>query len=154
MSNRVALIGAGAMGGAIGTRLVETGNRLTVFDPGPEKVQALVDRGAFAAASAAEAAAASDYVILSLNAPAIVRRAVFGEAGVAAGARRGTLIIDMSSIDPEVSIRKTRFARGRVARSTEKPLMPMRTSLRPSIHGLGNTATFDVKGCRALRGGA
>ncbi len=45
MSNRVALIGAGAMGGAIGTRLVETGNRLTVFDPGPEKVQALSKSG-------------------------------------------------------------------------------------------------------------
>ena len=51
MSNRVALIGAGAMGGAIGTRLAETGNRLTVFDPSPDKVQALVDKGAFAAAS-------------------------------------------------------------------------------------------------------
>ena len=44
MSNRVALIGAGAMGGAIGTRLAGTGNRLTVFDPSPEKRQALVDR--------------------------------------------------------------------------------------------------------------
>lgn len=69
MTNRVALIGAGAMGGSIGARLVETGNRLTVFDPGPDKVQALVDKGAFAAPSAAEAAAVSDYVILSLNAP-------------------------------------------------------------------------------------
>lgn len=99
MTNKVALIGAGAMGGSIGARLVETGNRLTVFDPGPDKVQALVDKGAFAAPSAAEAAAFSDYVILSLNAPAIVRQAVFGDAGVAAGAQAGTLIIDMSSID-------------------------------------------------------
>ena len=33
MSNRVALIGAGAMGGAIGQRLAETGQHLTVFDP-------------------------------------------------------------------------------------------------------------------------
>ena len=103
MTNRVALIGAGAMGGAIGTRLAETGNHLTVFDPDPAKRQTLVDKGASAATTAAEAAAASDYVILSLNAPAIVRRAVFGEAGVAAGARPGTLIIDMSSIDPEAT---------------------------------------------------
>ncbi|RVO32534.1 NAD(P)-binding domain-containing protein, partial [Sinorhizobium meliloti] len=103
MTNRVALIGAGAMGGSIGARLVETGNRLTVFDPGPDKVQALVDKGAFAAPSAAEAAAFSDYVILSLNAPAIVRQAVFGDAGVAAGAQAGTLIIDMSSIDPNAT---------------------------------------------------
>ena len=60
MTEKVALIGAGAMGGAIGTRLAETGNDLTVFDLDKEKVQALVDKGAKAADSAAEAAAASD----------------------------------------------------------------------------------------------
>ncbi|THK33800.1 NAD(P)-dependent oxidoreductase [Ensifer sp. MPMI2T] len=103
MTNKVALIGAGAMGGAIGTRLVEAGNQLTVFDLDPTKVQELVDKGARAAASAAEAAAASDAVILSLNSPKIVHIAVFGETGVAKGAKPGTLIIDMSSIDPEAT---------------------------------------------------
>ncbi len=100
MTNKVALIGAGVMGGAIGARLVETGNSLTVFDPDRKKVAALTDSGAGAAATAAEAAAQSDFVILSLNSPGIVERAVFGDAGVAAGAKKGTLIIDMSSIDP------------------------------------------------------
>lgn len=122
MSNRVALIGAGAMGGAIGTRLAGTGNRLTVFDPSPEKRQALVDRGALAASSAAEAAAESDYVILSLNAPAIVRRAVFGQTGVAEGARSGTLIIDMSSIDPEATKELAADAAERGLRWVDSPL--------------------------------
>ncbi len=103
MTNKVALIGAGAMGGAIGTRLVETGNELIVFDLDKDKVRELVDRGAKTAASAAEAASASDYVILSLNSPKIVRMAVFGTGGVAEGAKPGTLIIDMSSIDPEAT---------------------------------------------------
>lgn len=101
MSNKVALIGAGVMGSAIGTRLAETGNDLMVFDLDAEKVAAIVAKGATAAVSAASAAAASDFVILSLNSPHIVRAAVFGENGVAAGATEGTLIIDMSSIDPE-----------------------------------------------------
>ncbi|RFB79834.1 NAD(P)-dependent oxidoreductase [Methylovirgula sp. 4M-Z18] len=100
MSLRVALIGAGAMGGAIGERIVATGHRLTVFDLDQAKVDVLVAKGAQAAPSAADAAAQSDFVILSLNAAKIVRLAVFGEKGVAAGAARGTLIIDMSSIDP------------------------------------------------------
>lgn len=111
MTNRVALIGAGAMGGAIGTRLAETGNILTVFDPDATKVAELVAKGAIAAASAAEAAAASDYVVLSLNSVRIVRLAVHGEKGVVEGAREGTLIIDMSSIDPEA----TRTLAGEVA---------------------------------------
>ncbi|MFD0980091.1 NAD(P)-dependent oxidoreductase [Tropicimonas aquimaris] len=101
MTLNVALIGAGAMGGAIGTRLVETGCTLTVFDLDPEKVAALTDKGARAAGSAAEAAAASDYVITSLNSARIVELAVFGAGGAAEGAKPGTLIIDMSSIDPE-----------------------------------------------------
>ena len=122
MTNKVALIGAGAMGGAIGARLAETGNHLTVFDPDPAKRQALVDKGAFSASTAAEAAGASDYVILSLNAPAIVRRAVFGEAGVVAGAKPGTLIIDMSSIDPEATKELAAEAEAKGLRWIDSPL--------------------------------
>ncbi|MGC3940174.1 NAD(P)-dependent oxidoreductase [Roseobacter sp. EG26] len=103
MSVKVALIGAGAMGGAIGARLAETGNQLTVFDLDQAKVAELVARGANAAPSAAAAAKASDYVITSLNSPKIVEIAVFGPDGIAEGAREGTLIIDMSSIDPDAT---------------------------------------------------
>jgi len=103
MKVKVALIGAGAMGGAIGTRLAQTGNQVTVFDLNADKVSELVEHGAIAAPSAAAAAAASDYVITSLNAPHIIDIAIFGEGGAAEGAKPGTLIIDMSSIDPEAT---------------------------------------------------
>ena len=103
MTGTVALIGAGAMGGAIGARLVQTGTPLVVFDLDAEKVAALVAQGAKAAVSAAAAAQAAQAVILSLNAPRIVRAAVFGPGGVAEGAASGTLVIDMSSIDPEAT---------------------------------------------------
>lgn len=100
MTERVALIGAGAMGGAIGLRLLRTGAALAVFDLDPARVAALVAEGAQAAATAAAAAAGAEAVILSLNSAAIVERAVFGPGGVAEGAAPGTLVIDMSSIDP------------------------------------------------------
>jgi 2-hydroxy-3-oxopropionate reductase len=103
MTDKIALIGAGAMGGAIGARLVATGTPLVVFDLDPAKVAPLVAAGATAAASAAAAATGVRAVILSLNAPRIVRAAVFGPGGVAEGAAPGTLIIDMSSIDPEAT---------------------------------------------------
>ena len=103
MTGTVALIGAGAMGGAIGARLVATGTRLAVFDLDPEKGAALVAVGAVASASAAAAASGAQAVILSLNSPRVVRAAVFGAGGVAEGAAPGTLIIDMSSIDPEAT---------------------------------------------------
>lgn len=103
MTQTLALIGAGAMGGAIGARLLATGSALSVFDLDPEKVAALVALGAKASPSAADAANGAAAVILSLNAPHIVRAAVFGPGGVAEGAAPGMLIIDMSSIDPEAT---------------------------------------------------
>lgn len=96
----LALIGAGAMGGAIGLRLLQTGTKLRVFDLDPAKVAVLVAEGAIAAGSAAEAAAGAEATILSLNSAQIVERAVFGAGGVAEGAKAGALVIDMSSIDP------------------------------------------------------
>jgi 2-hydroxy-3-oxopropionate reductase len=122
MTNTVALIGAGAMGGAIGERLLATGNRLFVFDLDKAKVEVLVAKGAIAMMSAAEAAGAADYVILSLNSAAIVRRAVFGDGGVTAGARPGTLIIDMSSIDPETTRQLATDASEKGLRWVDSPL--------------------------------
>lgn len=103
MSESIALIGAGAMGGAIGTRLLETGNRLLVFDPDPQKVADLVAKGATAAPTAAVAASNADFVITSLNSAKIVQIAAFGDTGIASGARAGTVIIDMSSIAPDAT---------------------------------------------------
>lgn len=103
MSQSIALIGAGAMGGAIGTRLLDRGNRLTVFDLDAEKVAALVQKGATAATNAAAAAKDATTVITSLNASRIVGLAAFGKDGVSEGAASGTLIVDMSSIDPEAT---------------------------------------------------
>ncbi|MFN6005453.1 MAG: NAD(P)-dependent oxidoreductase [Paracoccaceae bacterium] len=118
----VALIGAGAMGGAIGARLVATGAELTVFDLDPAKVAALVAQGATAAPTAAQAAKGTQAVILSLNAPHIVRVAVFGPGGVAEGADAGTLIIDMSSIDPAATKALAADAAARGLRWVDSPL--------------------------------
>jgi 2-hydroxy-3-oxopropionate reductase len=122
MTQSIALLGAGAMGGAIGARLVATGTALSVFDPDPAKVAALVALGASAAPSAAAAAARSGAVILSLNAPRIVRAAIFGPGGVAEGARPGTLIIDMSSISPEATTALAAEAAERGLRWVDSPL--------------------------------
>lgn len=97
---KVAVVGAGIMGTAIATRLLETGCSVTVFDPDSGKVAALVAKGAHAAISPEQAASVSDFTLLSLNHADIVRAAVFGPRGVAAAGHADKLLIDMSSIDP------------------------------------------------------
>jgi 2-hydroxy-3-oxopropionate reductase len=122
MSIKIALIGAGVMGNAIGTRLLEVGNRLSVYDRNQSKIDALVDKGATAATSPAAAAATADYIILSLNTAAIVSTVVFGQSGVAEQARPGAQIIDMSSIDPISTKALAAQAKGKDLRWLDCPL--------------------------------
>ena len=63
----VAVIGAGIMGTAIVTRLIETGHKVSVFDLDAEKVAALTAKGAHAASSVENAVSASEFCVLSLN---------------------------------------------------------------------------------------
>jgi 2-hydroxy-3-oxopropionate reductase len=100
-ANKIAVIGAGIMGSAIATRLIETGQNVTVFDLDASKVAALVAIGAMAASSVSDAVKDSDFVILSLNHAGIVRAVVFGKGGVSESADASKLLIDMSSIDPK-----------------------------------------------------
>ena len=111
---RIAVIGVGIMGSAIARRLLECGHAVSVFDLDKAKVQALQAQGAHAAPTAADAAAASDFVITSLNAAAVVERALFGDNGVAdAPADAQRLVIDMSSIDPPSTRRLAQTLRER-----------------------------------------
>ena len=97
----VAVVGVGVMGGAIATRLLETGATVIVFDRDDMKTRALTEKGARPVASAADAARGTPFVITSLNSAKIVESAVFGPEGVASAANAETLLIDMSSIDPD-----------------------------------------------------
>lgn len=145
MSGSVALIGAGVMGGAIGTRLLETGHALHVFDLDPAKAGALAAKGASVACSAAEAAARAPFVITSLNTAAIVRAAVFGPDGVAAGAKPGTLVVDMSSVDPEATRGLAADAEARGLRWLDCPLSggaPKALTRQLAVMAGGSSADF------------
>lgn len=122
MTTSLALIRARAMGEVIGTRLLATGNDLTVFDLDPAKVAALIALGAHTAPTATQAVAQADHVITSLNAARIIDIAVFAKDGVSSGARAGTLIIDMSSIDPDATKDLARKAADLGMRWVDSPL--------------------------------
>lgn len=122
MSEKIALIGAGAMGGAIGTRLLETGNSLRVFDLDADRMAELVAKGAVAASSAATAARDADFVIVSLNSSRIVGHAAFGKDGIADGAKPETVVIDMSSIEPDATQEFAKMASDRKLAWVDSPL--------------------------------
>ena len=122
MGMRLALIGAGNMGGRMGRRLLAAGYSLSVSEPNLELVAPLVEAGAVAAASAGEAAQEAEVVILSLPTPAIVESVVSGEGGILATARPGTTVIDMSTGDPGTARRVEAACRAAGANFLDAPV--------------------------------
>ena len=96
-------IGIGLMGTPMAGRLLEAGFALTVWNRTASKAQPLVDKGAALGENPADVAAKSDIVSLCLTDTKAVEEAVFGENGVAKGARKGAVLVDFSSIQPEAT---------------------------------------------------
>jgi 3-hydroxyisobutyrate dehydrogenase len=95
---RVALVGLGLMGSGMARRLLAAGFPLTVYNRSPERAAPLVAEGAHSAASPREAAARAD-VILSMVADDSASRAVWqGEHGALAGAARGSVLVESSTL--------------------------------------------------------
>ena len=96
MDKHVGFIGLGKMGVPMASRLIDAGYQLTVHDIRKDGVDALVAKGARAAASPAAVASAVGTVLLSLPDPAIVRTVALGADGVITGSKVRT-VIDLST---------------------------------------------------------
>jgi 3-hydroxyisobutyrate dehydrogenase-like beta-hydroxyacid dehydrogenase len=100
----IAVIGLGAMGGAMATNLAARGHRVVGFDIDTAAVERAEAVGIQGASTIAEALADVRYAVTSLPNPAIVREAWLGQDGVVAAGRSGTVILEMSSIDPATMV--------------------------------------------------
>ena len=97
---KIAFLGLGMMGTPMATRLLEDGHDLTVWDRTDGKTKALVDRGAVAATSPAEAAVGVDVAITMLANPQVLEQVVF-EGGLARALGSGQVLMDMSTVGPD-----------------------------------------------------
>lgn len=93
-------IGLGLMGKPMARNLLKAGFPLTVHNRSQAAVQELVSEGATAADSPKALAQRVDAVFSCLPGPADVEKVYLGENGVLAGARPGSVLVDMSTIDP------------------------------------------------------
>src|SRR5437764_1675755 len=96
----IGFIGLGRMGRPMASNLCRKGFQLAVYDVNREPMRDVERLGAHAAANVGEVAAASDVVLTMLPNSAVVEDVILGSAGVVASGRQGTLIVDMSTVDP------------------------------------------------------
>lgn len=98
--SRVGFIGLGRMGRPMAGNMRSKGFPLTVYDVVDAPVQELVGLGAEAADGVAELAAGCETIITVLPSHTEVEAVILGEGGVMANAAPGTLVMDMSTVDP------------------------------------------------------
>ena len=109
-------VGLGIMGGAFARHLLAAGYDVIGCDPAPGAMRAFVARGGRQARSAAEVAAHAPVVITSLPSPAAMEEAFFGDQGIAAGGRPGTIVIEASTMTLDL---KEKLRRGLARRRIE-----------------------------------
>ncbi len=100
MTEKIAVIGMGQMGSGMARRLKANGHDVIGFDTATQTRQALRNEGFAMAESAREAVAGRSVVLTSLPDPAAVRAAWLGEGGLVAVTAKGTLVLELSTIDP------------------------------------------------------
>jgi 2-hydroxy-3-oxopropionate reductase len=119
---KIAFIGLGIMGSPMAANLVRAGHTVTGYNLVQDAIDKLVADGGRAAGSIAEAVADAEVVITMVPADPQVEQAILGEDGVLAHARPGTLVIDMSSITPQTSIRVAAAAAAKGIRTLDAPV--------------------------------
>jgi 3-hydroxyisobutyrate dehydrogenase len=100
---KLGFIGLGNMGSRIALRLLDHGYQLTVYDRNPATARTIAAKGGVVAKSAQELASTVDVIFSCLTNDEAVRSVYTGVEGVFAGARPGTIVLEMSTVSPDTS---------------------------------------------------
>ena len=114
MTKRVGFVGLGIMGTGMARNLLRAGFAVRVWNRTASRMQPLVDEGAAAANSPADAARESEVTIVCVSDTPDVEAVILGDDGVIHGASPDSLVIDTSTISPDAtrSIASALAARG------------------------------------------
>ena len=103
MSSKIGFVGLGIMGRPMAKNLLKAGHKVTVYDIMPAGMDDVAAAGAEKGSSPKDVASRTDIIITMVPDGPEVEQAILGPNGVLEGARKGAIVIDMSSISPTVS---------------------------------------------------
>jgi 3-hydroxyisobutyrate dehydrogenase len=102
---KVAFIGLGTMGTLMALNILKSGFELTVHNRSRDKEEITAKAGALRVGSPREAAAGAEIIITCVSDTPDVEAIILGENGVIHGARNGSIVVDMSTINPSATRR-------------------------------------------------
>jgi len=102
-TKKVGFIGLGNMGRHQAANLLKKGHQVVVFDKSPEAVASLVAKGATSANSPKEIAEQAEVIVTMLPASAHVMEVYTGKDGILSAVKKGSLLMDSSTIDPNTA---------------------------------------------------
>ncbi len=105
MKPSVGLIGLGLMGRPMGANLLKAGYALTVWNRTAARATELAKQGAKLAATAREAAAASDVLFTIVSDPPALEEVLWGPRGAMEGLRGAAIYVDSSTVSPSLARR-------------------------------------------------
>ena len=100
---KLGFIGIGSMGRPIARRLLQAGYKVMVYNRDRRKAEALVECGATVAKKISQLAFYANVILSCLPTDDAVRIVYAGPEGVFANVRPGSVIIEMSTVNPEIS---------------------------------------------------
>ena len=129
---RAGFLGLGTMGAPMAANLLKAGFKVQVWNRTPAKAQPFAALGAKIGKSPAHVAAESDVIITMVSKPQDVEAVVLGESGVAEGIKKGSVLVDMSTVSPATS---RKLAGEMAARQAEFLDAPVVGSKGPATSG-------------------
>ena len=121
-NTKLGFIGIGHMGSRIAKRLLDHGYQVIAYNRSREAAEALVKNGATVAASIAELASAADVILSSLTNDDAVKSVYTDPQGVFAHLRRGSAIIEMSTVLPVTSRELSELSRQAGVKFLDSPV--------------------------------
>ena len=118
----IGFIGLGRMGRPMASNLCRKAFRLVVYDINPAAVAELELLQASSAATVAEVAAKSSIIVTMLPDSAVVNAVIAGPDGILANAQPASLILDMSTIDPNTTDRLAKEAAAKGIQFVDAPV--------------------------------
>lgn len=121
-TTRIGWIGLGVMGSSMCGHLIKQGFTATVYNRSKDKAQTLLDAGAQWADSPKAVAEKSDVIFAIVGFPQDVREVFLGEQGALAGAKAGSVLVDMTTSEPSLAIEIAEAAKAKKVYAVDAPV--------------------------------